>query len=44
MRMNINDMPLTSEESRKKDIEDLEKLRPLDDTFMVRQEVAIQIA
>lgn len=34
MRMNINDMPLASEESRKKDMEDLEKLRPLDDTFM----------
>lgn len=35
---------LTSEEQHKKDLERLEKMRPLDDDFMVRQEVAIRIA
>ena len=32
--MNINDMPLTPEERRQKNIDALKKFRPLDDTFM----------
>ncbi len=37
-------MALTKQQQQEKDLQRLEQLRPIDDDFMVRQEVAVWIA